>query len=134
MDTCAPLPCTAQKKSGEPCSLWSLPGDKFCYFHSPKAKAGRLKACALGGSHTMKPKVLPNTADYRLNTAKDVKEMLESVSNHVLRGSLTPRQAQVISQLANVSLKAIESTQIEARLGEVERRLAAAAPRGQANG
>lgn len=55
--------------------------------------------------------------------AKDVKQLLIRVYRRYLKGAITEAQATKESQLLNAILRAIETTELEARITEIETKL-----------
>ena len=59
----------------------------------------------------------------RLRNASDVSVFLAKLINQVLRDEVDPQTASKVGYLANILLGALETSDLEARVGELERRL-----------
>jgi len=117
------LPCTAKKKSGEPCTLFAQQGSRFCFWHDPSKATDRIIAASRGGRSTMgKSNTLPD-AEFKLDSATSISTLLESTANSVLKGSLDTRRGQCVAYICTVALKSLEASALESRLAALEARL-----------
>jgi hypothetical protein len=112
--------CKAHTKKGQRCRAPSLPGSDFCFFHDPKHATERAAAQSAGG-RCGRIKALPgDTPDVDVANCTDVVSLISATINQVRRGEVDPRVANAVGYLANVLIRAVEQSDIEARLAELE--------------
>lgn len=112
--------CKGTTKGGESCRAAATAGG-LCFFHANPAKAAELGR--IGGrrnrhaaNESFDP--LPD-----LNTAAAVRETVARLIADVYAGKMNPKTAAGLAPLLNLQLRAIETTDLERRLAEVERQL-----------
>lgn len=101
------------------------------YRDPSKKRAAQREAQARRRGATSTPRhTLPELQDLKLETARDVVEALGEEWNRVRRDETlgTAERARVVGYLGTVLLRAFEQGDLEARLAEIEARLAAPAP------
>jgi hypothetical protein len=115
------LRCKARAKSGKRCGAAATAGG-LCFFHANPNKAselgrvgGRSKRHAAG--ENLDP--LPT-----LDNALAVRDMGARLFADVYHGRIHPRIAAGLVPLLNLQLRAIETTDLDRRLAEVEKLLA----------
>jgi hypothetical protein len=113
--------CKAKTKSGKLCRAAATEGG-LCFFHANPDKASELGR--IGGRS--KRHVPGAGADPLpvLDTAIAVRETVARLIADVYSGKLHPSVAGGLATLLNLQLRAIEKTDIERRIAELERRLA----------
>ena len=116
------LRCKARAKSGKRCGAAPTAGG-LCFFHANPNKAselgrigGRGKAHA-AGSENLDP--LPT-----LDNALALRDTLARLIEEVYAGKIPPRIAAGLAPLMNLQLRAIETTDLDRRLANVEKLLA----------
>jgi hypothetical protein len=123
--------CTGLRRDGGRCRAPRLPGQDRCVFHSddPSMAARRAAGRRQGGLARSTPtKALPESEpDLPLNSAEEVATLLGRACNEVRKGVIDPRVANAVGQLAGTLLRALESSAVEARMTDIERRLDALA-------
>ena len=113
--------CKAKTKSGKPCRAAATEGG-LCFFHANPNKASELGR--IGGrskGHASGESADPLAA---LDTATAVRDTVSRLIADVYSGKLRPSLAGALAPLLNLQLRAIEKTDLEVRMAEVERQLA----------
>jgi hypothetical protein len=102
------------------CKAPVLKNDEYCYFHSPNTKEQRQKSARRGGN---RKKI---NVDYvPIETVEDIKRLIAETINE-LRASPTENRiskARAIGYLASVLIDAIEKSDLESRMSELEKLL-----------
>jgi hypothetical protein len=114
------IPCKAKKPDSTPCQSAALPGSDFCFFHDPAKEDKRREAQSLGGRQN-RTKILGIEApNVKIESCHDIVPLLSETINQVRKGLIDPRAANAIGYLSNVIIKAVEQSDIEKRLEEIE--------------
>jgi hypothetical protein len=112
--------CKAKKQNGTDCQAVPLPGSKYCFFHDPAKAEKRREAQSLGGRHNHMRTLDTDAPDMKIETCHDTIPLLSETINQVRKGQIDPRVANAIGYLANVVIKAVEQSDIEKRIEEIE--------------
>src|ERR1700676_247382 len=115
-----PVHCKAQTKAGKPCQAAATEGG-LCFFHANPNKAselGRIGGRSNGHLASENPE-----APLALESATAVREMVARLIADLYAGKLHPRVAAGLGPLLNIQLRAIEKTDVERRIGEIEAQL-----------
>jgi hypothetical protein len=117
--------CTAKKEDGTSCRAPAQSGSAFCVFHDPGAADLRQAARRSGGVNRNRPTAVlsPEVADPKLETVTDVAGLLADTICRVRKGELDPRIANAVGYLAGVMIRALEGSDIERRIAELEETL-----------
>ena len=108
------------KKSGQRCKAAAGPESDFCFFHDPAHAEERHEAQSTGGRQG-KIKTLPeDTPDVEIKTCGDVVTLISTTISQVRTGRLDVRISNAIGYLCNVVVRAIEQSDIETRLAQLE--------------
>lgn len=110
--------CAQTRPNGEPCRGFAIAGSRYCFAHDPAQAAKRDDARRRGGE-AGKPPPLPEST-IPLRTMGDVLALLETTVNDLRAGRVDTKTANGIGYLANVAVKVIQQTDIEARLEALE--------------
>jgi hypothetical protein len=121
--------CEATRKDGAACRVRPLPGSRFCFVHDPAQRARREAAYSKGGHNSATrirvTKALPPEL-------ADVQRRLIGWLEAVEHGELVPSAAQALGslcarliELARFGVELRETQALEARLAQLEERLAA---------
>lgn len=112
--------CKAQTKSGKSCRAAATAGG-LCFFHANPDKASELGR--IGGRHNRH--VTGENLDPlpTLNTVLAVRETVSRLIADVYAGRIHPRIAAGLAPLLNLQMRAIETTDLERRLAELEKRM-----------
>jgi len=117
-----PNTCQHMKDDGTPCQANALKDSDFCFFHDPDSADKRQAARRAGGvERSKRAAVLPtDTPDLPLKTSADVVALLAQTINQVRRGDIDPRISNAVGYLAGITLKAMEQSDLEGRLADLE--------------
>jgi DNA primase large subunit len=110
--------CAHIKADTTPCGGYAVAGSRFCFAHDPAQEEKRTAARRRGGE-AGKIEPLPSST-LTIRTMSDVLELIETTINDVRAGRVDVKIANAIGYLANVSVKVIQQTDIEARLEALE--------------
>lgn len=110
--------CTHIKPNKEKCRGYAVSGSKYCFAHDP-AQAKKRKAAQRKGGEAGRVATLPESS-LSVRNMSEVLELMELTINDVRAGRLDVKVANAIGYLANVSVKVIQQTDIEARLEALE--------------
>ncbi len=110
--------CTYIKPNKEKCRGYAVSGSKYCFAHDPTQEKKR-KAAQRKGGEAGRVATLPESS-LSVRNMSDVLGLMEMTINDVRAGRLDVKVANAIGYLANVSVKVIQQTDIEARLEALE--------------
>lgn len=110
--------CKGTTKAGKPCRAAATEGG-LCYFHANPDKASELGR--IGGRKNRHAAADGNDPLPALETARDVKQFAARVMEEVYSEKLHPRIGSSLGPLISLQLRAIESTDLERRLAELEK-------------
>ena len=110
--------CALIKGNGEQCKGYAVSGSKYCFAHDPAQETKRKQAQRKGGE-AGRVATLPESS-LSIRNMSDVLELIELTINDVRTGRLDVKVANAVGYLANVSVKVIQQTDIEARLDALE--------------
>ena len=110
--------CAHIRPNGAQCRGYAVSGSRYCFAHDPAQAPKRDDARRRGGC-AGRIESLPESA-LTVRTMGDVLELIETTINDVRAGRVDVRIANAIGYLANVSVKVIQQTDIEARLEALE--------------
>jgi hypothetical protein len=105
--------CAATKPDGSPCERIVGASQSYCYAHDPANAEKRRRDAARAGRST------------RTGELKEVKNLLDTLTQQVLSGELGTSLAAVANQLVNTRLRAIELERKWKEIEELEARLEA---------
>jgi hypothetical protein len=109
--------CAAIKPDGERCKAEAMPDAEWCYSHHPDYAEERRRRASRGGKTGGRGR--PATE------LKDVKALLEDLTERVLAGDLETGRAAVANQLVNTRLRALEQERKNKETQELEARIEA---------
>lgn len=126
------MKCKFLKGNGEGCKAHPISGSEYCYYHNPAIKASdKHKSRARGGKmnkHTNSDQ--RKTSSLKLKEMADVVKLLEDIINTIraelyTTDSLTAKIkiANSLGFLSGHLLNALEKSDLEKRLEELEQRL-----------
>ena len=118
--------CKSKTRSGEPCRAAATVGG-LCFFHSNPNKAAELGRIGGRKKHHIHAENLDPLPT--LDSALAVRQTVDRLIAEVLAGKRNPRTAASLAPLLNLQLRAIETSDVERRLAELEK--LAAQSRGQ---
>jgi hypothetical protein len=110
--------CKARTKSGKPCRAAATEGG-LCFFHANPSKAAELGR--IGGRKNRY--IQPGTTDSlpSLDTAQAVRDTVARLITDVYSGKLSPKIATGLAPLLNLQLRAIDITDLQRRLANLEK-------------
>jgi hypothetical protein len=123
--------CKAKTKSGKPCGAAPTAGG-LCFFHANPNKASELGR--KGGRSNRRAAGEGADPLPTLDNAIAVRDTVARLIADVYAGRIHPRIAAGLSPLLNLQLRAIETTSLELRLVQVEKRLDKANSAGRFDG
>jgi hypothetical protein len=109
--------CSAITKSGAKCKALPIRGEEYCRGHHPDYEEQRRHLGAKGGRRGGRGRPMHET--------RDIKALLEDLTDRVLEGELLTSQAAVANQLINTRLRAIETERKIKETEELESRIEA---------
>ena len=112
--------CSAITQAGAPCKGVPIEGSQWCYAHHPDHTEERRRYGERGGKRGGRGRPL--------HEMRDLKALLEDLTERVLDGRVQTNVAAVANQLINTRLRAIElerrikeTEELEARIGALEK-------------
>ena len=113
--------CQSLTKSGKPCRAAATEGG-LCFFHANPNNASELGRIG-GRSNRPLAGVNPEAPPLALESATAVRETVARLIADLYAGKLHPRVAAGLGPLLNIQLRAIEKTDVERRIDEIEAQL-----------
>ncbi len=110
--------CAHIKANTERCGGYAVAGSKYCFVHDP-AQASKRRDAQRKGGEAGRVATIPES-ELSIHTMSDVLALMETTINDVRTGRLDVKIANAVGYLANVSVKVIQQTDIEARLEALE--------------
>lgn len=110
--------CAYTKADKKSCGGYAVSDSRYCFAHDPAQAEKRSEARRRGGE-AGKIDPLPEST-LTVRTMGDVLGLIETTINDVRAGRVDVKVANAIGYLANVSVKVIQQTDIEARLEVLE--------------
>jgi hypothetical protein len=115
--------CAGIKSAGVRCQAKVQAGSAYCFFHDPKKSKTRKAAQRLGGSRNRAVVLGPGAPQVELGSLSDVAKVLTETINQVRRGELDYKVGYSVGYLCALTMKALDGSQLEERLGVLERAL-----------
>jgi len=115
--------CRLIKENGERCCSNAMKGSQFCYRHNPAISEEEKRVASSRGGVSNRSRVDTPLGEVKLDSVGDVLRLLELVTREMLNGRLDQRVASTTGYLMNVSLRALESDDLEKRLERLEETL-----------
>lgn len=115
------MQCQFIKTDGNRCEANAMENSSFCFSHNPEVAEEKKEAVIKGGSTPRKNTL--NLPPISIKNVKDVVLLLEDSVNRVRSGEMPVNTANCLAYLANCILKALETSEIEKRLEEIESRV-----------
>jgi hypothetical protein len=110
--------CKANTKSGKPCRAAATAGG-LCFFHANPNKAAELGR--VGGRKNRHHSDNNQDSLPALETAQAVRETVARLISEVYSGKMNPRTAAGMAPLLSLQLRAIETTDLQRRLEQLEK-------------
>jgi hypothetical protein len=115
--------CQGQTKSGDPCRAAATAGG-LCYFHANPNKASELGRIGGQKKKSNSAAAESNEPLPTVDNAIAVRDLVAQLIADVQSGKMHPKVAAGLAPLMNLQLRAIETSNLELQLAEVEKRLA----------
>lgn len=109
--------------NGVPCNSHSIRGEDFCFFHNPNISDEEKRAAQAKGGKNNGFKQSEPLEPMKLETIKDVVILLAETINGVRVGSVDIRVANCLGILSGHLLKAMEISNFERRIDEIEEKI-----------
>jgi hypothetical protein len=113
--------CQGTAKNGKPCRAAATAGG-LCYFHTNPNKASELGR--IGGRRKSNPVIESSEPLPTVDNAIAVRDLVARLIADVHTGKIHPKVAAGLAPLMNLQLRAIETSNLELQLANLERRLA----------
>ena len=114
--------CQGRTKSGAPCRAAATAGG-LCYFHANPNKASELGR--IGGQKKKSNPAADSSGPLpTVDNAIAVRNLIAQLIAEVHSGKMHPKIIAGLAPLMNLQLRAIETSNLELQLAEVEKRLA----------
>jgi len=94
-----------------------MPGQEFCWAHSPTTAAARLEGARRGGQHRAKAERLKKLMP---SDMREVFDILRAALSEVHSGAITPSQGSAMSSLAGAMVKLAEAGELTERVRRLE--------------
>jgi hypothetical protein len=112
--------CQSRTKRGDPCRAAATAGG-LCFFHANPNKASELGR--IGGRSKSTPAVESAEPLPTVNNAIAVRDLVARLIADVHAGKVHPKIAAGLAPLMNLQLRAIETSNLEVQLAQLEKRL-----------
>ena len=110
--------CAYVHGSGKACGGFAIAGSAYCFAHDPGSAEQRDAARRRGGQ-AGRGTTVPES-DVAVRSLADVVILVETTINDVRSGRVDVKIANAVGVLANVAIRAIERSDLEARLAALE--------------
>jgi hypothetical protein len=105
--------CAGIKRNGQRCTATVEPPQIHCWWHDPKNAEERRRAASKGGKAKANPVV------------KELHQLLESLTDQVIKGELSTAVGAVANQLINTRIRLLEYERRVKEMEDLEERLEA---------
>jgi hypothetical protein len=102
----------------EGCKTDPQTDNDYCFWHDPEKSNEQAAARIKGGQNSRRYVAIPDAEPPK--TAHQVAETMATVIAGMLKGEIDPRIANGVAYCSNALLKALEVSELEARLDKVE--------------
>lgn len=113
--------CQAVRVNGTACTARPMPGSAYCLAHDPAHRERVAEGSRQGGRNRS---AVARAARLIPPDLQSVKRRLLDALEEVHEGGLKPAQASAMAHLSGAIVKLHETGQLEARLADLERKLA----------
>ncbi len=112
--------CSSKNRNGKSCGAWALVGADRCALHADPERAA-LMGSRKGHGRSVAASSQPDAESMKPpKTASDVRDSLARTMAQVHAHQIEPRTANALAYLATSLLRAIEVSDLEKRLDELE--------------
>ena len=115
------MQCKFIKSNGKQCNANAMRDSGFCFTHNPATKEAKKEAVTKGGKSPKKNynPLLP----VKIEDSADVAQLLSKTINEVRAGEIDLRVANCIGYLSGHLIKALEVSDLEKRVEEIEKHI-----------
>ena len=111
--------CSFMKLNGKRCCAWAMDNSEFCFTHNPETKDLRKEAVIKGGKGNKKE---THSLDLiKVENSKDVVDLIVKTINELRTGLIDVRVANCTFYGSGQLIKALETSDLEKRLEEIEK-------------
>jgi len=110
--------CKYIKTDGEQCQAKAMKGSDYCFTHNPDTQIEKHLAVVKGGLNSKRIRL--DLEPLSIKTPQEVSRLLEDTINKVRSGEMPPNVANSLGYLAGHTLKAIETTELQDKVVELE--------------
>lgn len=114
--------CKGTTKYGKPCGGFAVRGSAYCYIHDPAKAAERAKARQKGGRARHGRTGIEPSEQEQIDelTSENVLKVLTIAVNDCLKLERSLARSRTLASIAATAIKAIEATELEARIAALE--------------
>jgi len=116
--------CQGTTAGGKPCAAKALPGDRYCPWHSPAWADRRREWSSQGGTNRSHKQRAKRALPAEPLTTAELHSWLGLVFRRVITGKTEPAIATAAATVARTMAELVKASDFEARMAELERRLA----------
>ena len=116
--------CRAPRNDGQPCRAPALPSRPACWAHDPDQAAAAREARARGAAKGNRTRAL-RAGQPRFDNPRALVMFTATVLDGVLSGKIPPDVGRVVLYGVSIQRQLLESGDLERRVVELERRIAA---------
>ena len=115
------MQCNFIKNNGGRCNSNALKGDEFCFVHSndPEIVKIREKVLSEGGKNSRK-QYQPIVDEITIEDTNGVVQMIRKLIQEIRQDEISTKKANAIGYLLNIGLRALQQSNIEDRLKDIE--------------
>jgi len=116
-----PSQCSAQNKSGQPCSaqVWK---EELCRWHHPELESTRAEERRMGGAARSNASRARRRMAAEAMTPNEIQGFVAVAMRGVMDGSITPGIANAVASLSRAAVAVREALELEQRLSDLEAR------------
>jgi hypothetical protein len=116
------MQCRYIKHDGSECHAIAMENSEYCWFHAPEIDYDRDSARSKGGK-AYRTGIYNELPPVKLETIKDVPELLMDTIRQLRVGFIGPRIAATIGYLSGMLVKANETADYDMRMVRMERKV-----------
>lgn len=114
------MQCNFIKEDGEKCNANTMKNSDFCFTHNPDTAEQKMEAVRKGGLSSKPRKDAEIIEPLDVKNIQDVIRLLEDTINRIRTNPMTHQKANCIGYLANVMVRALETSDLEERMEAIE--------------
>lgn len=115
------MKCKGKTKTGEPCSMQALKGQRYCFTHDPASGQQRAKARRLGGERTRTPHTGdPETIPREIKALADLQKVFDYTLQEIIPMENSIPRGRLLLALIDTGVKLFQVGELENRLAAIE--------------